>query len=281
MLNEGGIPYVPVRSDRLRQGGVGKSVFTTEDLGAALARRGASVVVVDADIGLRSGSFSVWKTMWSTIWSMSRRKTVCSMPFWIVHSVPGLKSCFPRPGFARVRSLEAETASQNPSHAFGKGGFRPASMPLQARKGLRNLLNAGPDEAILIATPDDICIRDVERTAGILESKGIVRPNLVVNRLDNELIARREMFSARVVADSLDLPLLGKSRRIPPSGVPFSAGRLFLDLIVPPAAHPLRIAARLMGTRFPSEIGRAPVPAVPPSVPEEEKLKEVTPIDRY
>ena len=35
------------------KGGVGKSVFTA-NLGAALAGAGASVVIIDADIGLRS-----------------------------------------------------------------------------------------------------------------------------------------------------------------------------------------------------------------------------------
>ena len=232
------------------KGGVGKSVFTA-NLGAALARRGASVVVIDADIGLRSQDafLGLENNVVYDLVDVASKDCVLEDALLDCPSVPGLK-LLPAAQFARVRSLEPKQLRKILCTLSEKADFVLIDAPAGIEKGLRNLLNAGPDEAILIATPDDICIRDVERTAGILESKGIVRPNLVVNRLDNELIARREMFSARVVADSLPLPGLRLSRprrgpadRRPPHGGPGS----------------------LPGNR------QGPCPAVSPSVPEEVK----------
>ena len=262
------------------KGGVGKSVFTA-NLGAALARRGASVVVVDADIGLRSQDafLGLENNVVYDLVDVASKDCVLEDALLDCPSVPGLK-LLPAAQFARVRSLEPKQLRKILHTLSEKADFVLIDAPAGIEKGLRNLLNAGPDEAILIATPDDICIRDVERTAGILESKGIVRPNLVVNRLDNELIARREMFSARVVADSLDLPLLGEIPEDPAVWRSVLRRCLFLDYDCPARGAVLRIAARLMGEQIPfPEIGKAPVPLFRRLFPK--KLKEVTPIDRY
>ena len=82
--------------------------------------------------------------------------------------------------------------------------------PAGVERGFRNVLNAGVDQAILVTTPDDISMRDAERAAQIMEAKHSARPRLIVNRLDNDLIRKGEMYSARTVADTLDLELLGE-----------------------------------------------------------------------
>ena len=82
--------------------------------------------------------------------------------------------------------------------------------PAGIERGFRNALNAGVDQTILIVTPDDVCIRDAERAAQILDSKHLSRPRIVVNRLNDRLIHRGEMYSARTVAETLDLELLGE-----------------------------------------------------------------------
>ena len=94
--------------------------------------------------------------------------------------------------------------------------------PAGVERGFRNVLNAGVDEAVIVTTPDDISIRDAERAAQIMEAKHSARPRLIVNRLDNDLIRKGEMYSARTVAETLDLELLGeiaaKASRCPPMG---------------------------------------------------------------
>ncbi|MDO4482945.1 MAG: P-loop NTPase [Clostridia bacterium] len=87
--------------------------------------------------------------------------------------------------------------------------------PAGIERGLRGLLNKHTDETILISTPDDVCIRNVERTASVLQGKDMPSPRLVVNMLDSELIDAGEMYSAAVVSQTLDLPLLGEVPRDP------------------------------------------------------------------
>ena len=43
--------------------------------------------------------------------------------------------------------------------------------PAGIEKGFRSLLNALPDEIILITTADELCIRDAERAAQVIDKK--------------------------------------------------------------------------------------------------------------
>ena len=63
---------------------------------------------------------------------------------------------------------------------------------------------------MIICTPDDVCIRNAERAVFTLDGKHLPRPWVIVNRLNSELIRGGEMYSAEVVAQTLDLPLLGE-----------------------------------------------------------------------
>lgn len=82
--------------------------------------------------------------------------------------------------------------------------------PAGIERGLRGLLSAEYDETMIICTPDDVCIRDAERAVFTLEGKRLPRPSLIVNRLMPELIEAGEMYSAQVVAQTLDLSLMGE-----------------------------------------------------------------------
>ena len=262
------------------KGGVGKSVFTA-NLGAALARRGASVVIVDADIGLRSQDAFLGLENNVVYDLVDVVEDGCELEEALLEcpAVPGLK-LLPAAQFARVRTVEPKKLRRVLYALSESAEFVLIDAPAGIEKGLRNLLNTGADEGILITTPDDICLRDVERTAGILEAKGIIRPHLIVNRLDNELVACGEMPSARAIADSLDLPLLGEIPEDPAVYRSVLRHGLFLDYDCPARGAVLRIAARLMGEQIPfPEIGKARIRLIRRLFPK--KIKEVTPIDRY
>ena len=262
------------------KGGVGKSVFTA-NLGAALARRGASVVIVDADIGLRSQDTLLGLENSVVYDLIDVAANDCALEDALLEcpAVPGLR-LLPAAQFARVRSLEPKQLRKILAALALSSDFILLDAPAGIEKGLRNLLNAGIDEGILLATPDDLCVRDAERTAGILAAKGLLRPHLVVNRLDNEWVARGEMFPARVVADALDLPLLGEIPEDPAVYRSVLRRGFFVDYDCPARAAVLRIAARLMGEQVPfPEIGKARLPLFRRLFPK--KIKEVTPIDRY
>ena len=262
------------------KGGVGKSVFTA-NLGAALARRNASVVILDADIGLRSQDafLGLENAVVYDLVDVSSGDCELEQALLECPSVPGLM-LLPAAQFARVRSLDCRRLRKILKTLKESFDFVLIDSPAGIEKGLRNLMNAGTDESILILTPDDICIRDAERTAQVFEQKQLPRPRLVVNRLDNELVARGEMVPARTVSDLLDLPLLGE---IPEDSAVYRSilrHGLFLDYDCPARGAILRIAARLMGETVPfPEIGKARIPFFRRLFPR--MVKEVTPLDRH
>ena len=123
--------------------------------------------------------------------------------------------------------------------------------PAGVERGLRNVLNAGAGETVLIVPPDDVCIRGAERVAALLEEKELPRPGIIVNRLDNDLIFAKEMVAARVVSDLLDRPLLGEIPEDPAVYMAQLRRRLVLDYACEAREALIRIARRLDGETVP------------------------------
>ena len=262
------------------KGGVGKSVFNA-NLGAALAGAGASVLIVDADIGLRSQDalLGLENLVIYDLIDVAEKECTLDMALLECPAVPGL-TLLPAAQFARVKALDSGRLRKILRTLKANHDYVLIDAPAGIEKGLRNLMNAGTDESILLVTPDDICIRDAERTAQIFDGKDLPRPRLVVNRLDNELVSRREMISARVIADTLDLSLLGEIPEDPAVYRSILRHKLLLDFDCPARSAVLRIASRLQGNPVPfPEIGKARIPLLRRLFPG--TIKEVTPLDRY
>ena len=81
--------------------------------------------------------------------------------------------------------------------------------PAGIGRNFNNVLGAGQD-FILVATPDDVSLRDAERMSALLmEEENAPHPFLVLNRVSKRLVRRGTMLSPSVIAASLDMPLLG------------------------------------------------------------------------
>lgn len=262
------------------KGGVGKSTLTA-NLGAALARRNRSVVIVDADIGLRAQD-TILCLENSVVYDLvDCIKKDCSLEQALLDcpGIPGLK-LLPASQFDRARVLEPDRLRRVLNELKESSDYVLIDSPAGIEKGLRNLLNAGPDQSIIISTPDDLCVRDAEKAAALIEAKQLPRPQLIINRLDNDLIRRNEMLPARVIADTLDLTLLGEIPEDPAVYRSILRKKLFIDYDCPARSAVLRIAGRLLGDRIPfPEIGHARIPLLRRLFPNDPK--EVTPLDRY
>ena len=84
-----------------------------------------------------------------------------------------------------------------------------------------------------------------------MEAKHSARPRLIVNRLDNDLIRKGEMYSARTVADTLDLELLGEIPDDPAVYRAMLRHALFCDFDCEARRAVMRISARLCGEETP------------------------------
>ena len=262
------------------KGGVGKSVLTA-NLAAALAMNGTRILIIDADIGLRSqvSLLGLENSVVYDLIDVVNRDCDLEQALLDAPSVPGLK-LLPASQFARARSLDCGRFKKILNALKDSFDFILIDGPAGIEKGFRNLLNAGPDQVVLITTADDLCVRDAERAAQVIASKQLPQPQLIVNRLNNELIRRKEMMSARVIASTLDLPLLGE---IPEDTAVYRSilrKVLFVDYDCSARTAVQRIAGRMLGEDIPfPEIGKGRIPLLRRLFPKD--LKEVTPLERH
>ena len=265
------------------KGGVGKSTITA-CLGTAMAREGKQVCIVDADIGLRDQDVLLGLENRIVFDLLDVANEVCTLEQALI-SPEGMSrlSLLPASQFARVKELEPK--------AFRRILLRLKTLfdvilidcPAGIERGVRGLMNAEVDESIIVCTPDDVCIRNAERMAAVMEKKGLPRPQLIVNRLQADLIRAGEMYTAATVAATLDLSLLGEIpedqavcratlRHITPMDVDCEVRRALT-----------RIAWRMLGSDAAAplpRIGAQPLPWYRRLFKRTRTLKEVTPIDR-
>jgi len=265
------------------KGGVGKSTLTA-NLGVALARRGFSVVIMDADLGLRSQDafLGLENLVVYDLMDVARKDCLLDQALLACPAAPEKLKLLPAAQFSRARSLEASQLRKILRALKETFDFILVDAPAGIERGLRNILNAGVDETILVVTPDDICLRDAERAAQIIEAKHQPRPRLIVNRLDPLLIQQGEMMPARVISDTLDLSLLGEIPEDPAVYRSILRHSLFLDFDCEARRAVLRVAGRLAGEMIPlPEFGRQPQPLLRRLFSRFFAPKEVTPLDSH
>ncbi|HSU06907.1 MAG TPA: septum site-determining protein MinD [Acetobacteraceae bacterium] len=197
------------------KGGVGKTTSTAA-LGAALARGGESVVVVDFDVGLRNLDLVMG----------AERRVV----FDLINVVQGdakLSQALIRD--KRLENLSLLPASQTrDKEALTPEGVErvinelrekfdwiicdsPAGIERGATMAMRHA-----DSAVVVTNAEVSSVRDSDRIIGLLDSKtekaerGQTMPkHLLLTRYDSARAARGEMLKTEDVLEILSIPLLG------------------------------------------------------------------------
>ena len=243
------------------KGGVGKTT-TTANTGVALAATGASVVLVDADVGLRNLDVVMGLEARIRHHVLDVLEGVSTLDDALVTDkrVPTLRLL----AAAQTREKDdVDTAAFRDliSSLRDRFDYVLIDCPAGIEKGFTNAI-AGADEAIVVCTPEVAAVRDADRVIGLLGDDRTVK--LIVNRLRPALVRKGKMLSVEDVNGILRLPLLGVIADAPDVIVSTNKGEpVALDASSPVGESYRQIAQRITGTL-----------TTPPEIPREKSFFE-------
>jgi septum site-determining protein MinD len=197
------------------KGGVGKTTSTAA-LGAALARAGNNVVLVDFDVGLRNLDLVMGAERRVVFDLINVIQGTAKLPQALIRD-KRLETLYLLPA-SQTRDKDALT-EDGVAHVIAELRTRfdwvlcdsPAGIERGATLAMRFA-----DEAVIVTNPEVSSVRDSNRIIGLIDSKTMkaeigerMNKHLLIARFDPARAARGEMLNIEDVLEILSVPLLG------------------------------------------------------------------------
>lgn len=190
------------------KGGVGKTT-TTANLGIALARRGASTVVLDADFGLRNLDLLLGLENRIVYTAQEVLAETCRLEQALVkHKQEPNLALLPAGNPRMLEWLTPKDMQAIVALLEERFDYVLIDCPAGIEDGFKNAA-AAAREAVVVTTPEVAAVRDADRVIGLLNTQGVSPVQLVLNRVRPKMMSTQEMLSVDDVTDILALPLLG------------------------------------------------------------------------
>ena len=235
------------------KGGVGKSTLAAA-LAECYAKQNMRTVLLDGDVGLRCADLMLGMQD-RVIFDLGDLVEKSCQPKQALVRHPELSSLslVAAPQMISASDLEQSELGRIITQLSDRSDVMIIDAPAGIGRGLKNLLGAAA-EPVIVATPDDVCLRDAERLSLLLTQWEEPRPVVVFNRVSRKLVRQGEMRTPAQMAAALDLPLMGA---VPDSPKVYRAllhRRSALHCGDPRVVKAIEnTAARLMGNDVPQE----------------------------
>lgn len=191
------------------KGGVGKTTAVL-NIGSALALKGAHVLLVDTDIGLRNLDVvmgledRVVYDLVDVVEGKCRlRQALVEDPrfFGRLHLLPA----------AQTRDKNVVTAEQM-EHLVEElktsVDYVLIDCPAGIEQGFCNAV-AGADSAVVVTMPEVSAVRDADRVISLLRTYHLPAPRLIINRIRAGMVRRGDMMRTQDMLEMLGVELLG------------------------------------------------------------------------
>ncbi len=226
------------------KGGSGKSSFTA-GVSRALAAYGKKVLAVDCDVGLRSLDllFGVSDKVvfdWGDILldRCTAEQAIVSGSVDLLAAPPRFNGAFtPKAMAEMIKSLKSDY-----DYIF-------IDSPAGIDRGFE-IAAAGAERAVVVSTPDSVCVRSCGRAFDELDKLGISDVKLIINMFEVKPVCKHRLLNIDQCIDETGVQLLGIVPRDPKLGYCSVTG------VIPGEFSPStlafsRIAKRITGKRVP------------------------------
>jgi len=197
------------------KGGVGKTTSTAA-IGAALARAGQEVVVIDFDVGLRNLDLVMGAERRVVFDLINVIQGTAKLPQALIRDkrLDNLR-LLPASQTKDKDALTEEGVGRIIEELRGICDWVLCDSPAGIERGAMLAMRFA-DEAIIVTNPEVSSVRDSDRMIGMLDSKTVraekgerVEKHVLITRYDCGRAARGEMITIENILEILAIPLLG------------------------------------------------------------------------